>query len=276
MLDSTKLETVSLARLALTHPRGLAGLEPLFEQTHGSAPRNSGWLPIKLKRECVDLNASCVVRTVATSERAPTWLGFALVGTPPSLAPCARMSGMGVVPRYRGRGLARRMLAHIQRTLPATHYRLRCLSEPHNRSMYTHLGFQASHHIATLLHFGAGDDTSLTPPQEVRHAHGEVISQWLDETWAHSPVESRRVWETEEGRAYLTHEGCSLLVHRFELADSSELERGALILDQLRANVRRNTPVLVYGWPDDPDALRAVDRRGWQVAQRACVMVRDY
>ena len=58
--------------------------------------------------------------------------------------------------------------------------------------------------------------------------------------------------------------------------DTSEIERGALILDQLRASVERDTPVLVYGWPDDPDALRSVEHRGWQVAQRACVMVRGY
>ncbi len=276
LLDSTKLETVSLAHLALTNPRGLAGLEPLFERTHGGGARNPGWLPIKLKRECVDLNASCVVRAPSAGDRDPTWLGFALVGTPPSLAPCARMSGMGVVPRYRGRGLARRMLAHIQGALPSTHDKLRCLSEPRNRSMYAHLGFQESHHIATLLHFGAGSNTALADPLDARPGRGEIIAQWLDETWVHSPVESKRLWETEDGRAYLTREGCSLLVHRFELADTSEIERGALILDQLRASVERDTPVLVYGWPDDPDALRSVERRGWQVAQRACVMVRGY
>jgi GNAT superfamily N-acetyltransferase len=275
-LESSALETVSLARLALTHPRGLAGLEPLFEETHGGGARNPGWLPIKLKRECVDLNASCVVRTVATDASEPMWLGFALVGTPPSLAPCARMSGMGVVPLYRGRGLARRMLAHIQCTLPATHYELRCLSEPRNRNMYTHLGFRESHNIATLLHFGAGSDTALRDPNDASPGSGEVISQWLDETWTHSPAASKQVWETDDGRAYLTQEGCSLLVHRFELANTSEIERGALVLDGLRLSVKQGTPVLVYGWPDDPDALRSVDLRGWQVAQRACVMVRDY
>jgi hypothetical protein len=168
------------------------------------------------------------------------------------------------------------MLAHIQRELPETHHKLRCLSEPNNRSMYTHLGFQESHHIATLLHFGAGENTSLAEPQEARPRHGEVISQWLEETWTHSPFESKRLWQTDDGRAYLTREGRSLLVHRFEIADTSEIERGALLLEQLRACVQQDTPVLIYGWPDDPDALRSMDHRGWQVAQRACVMVRDY
>ena len=206
------------------------------------------------------------------------------------------MSGMGVVPAARGRGLARRMLQQLEIHLAGRAAQLRCLSEPRREAMYRHLGFTVQRRIATVAALGTGDATSLQmdgPPPSV-----DALSScgWLAETWSRSLDDRRRVWvgrvptglpavdaTTAAGagaRAWLTWEGPALLVHGLEAGKDEAhgtrgpLSRAARALASLRAEIHPRTPVLVYGWPDDPDALALLTGQGWSVVQRGAVMTR--
>ena len=306
--EADDIELVALSGPALRQANGLAGLAHLHARTHDAssalpaktdAPRQrpADWLAVKLRRECVDLSVSVIARPRGDAGADPSsWLGFALAGLPPSLRGTARMSGMGVVPMARGRGLARRMLARLEAHLAARAATLRCLSEPRREAMYRHLGFTVQRRIATLAASGTGDATSLQPDGPPPSAGAFAICGWLPETWSRSPDDRRRVWvePVSEGelavevtsagsartRAWLTWEGPALLVHGLEVGEDGaagprgSLARAARALAALRAAVHPRTSLLVYGWPDDPDALAPLAGQGWTVLQRGAVMSR--
>ncbi|WP_266215155.1 GNAT family N-acetyltransferase [Paraliomyxa miuraensis] len=257
-----------------------ARLELLARRVFGDGDRPEGWFDRKLRRECVDLRLSPVAVHAGASLADPEgWLGYVLVGTPPSRPGAARTAGTGVRPDARGQGLGGRLLdAVAELASRAGLGRIELWSQAEVEPFYRRHRFERVMATVTALGFGR----SPRPPQlhaplpwrALEPGEHEVIA-WLPEAWAGTEPDRRHglSWSTSGGAVttWLSREGLAWLAQRmvgFRAAALPELADA--LLDRLPAPA----PVVLPQLPESAPSTRALWASGWQPAQRAVLLER--
>lgn len=259
---------------------GAARLQGLAEQVFGAGDRPRGWFTRKLRRERVDDALSVVAVDPAHPTEDPAgWLGYVLVGVPPSLGDRARTSGTAVVSQARGRGVATELLnAASGRCRDAGIRHLQLLAEAAVLPFYLQRGFRLVHPTMTALSFGRATAASLTSapawdsPTEAQH---ELVA-WLPEAWSGTDAEARRGCEFEvEGRsvqAWLSREGVAWLVQRIVASEGAPLPS---IAGGLLDRLPHGAPVLLPLLNADAPSSAALLDAGWVAAQRGALVERS-
>lgn len=255
---------------ALPDPTALEGLA---RRIFGEGDRPRGWFARKLRRERVVPALSAVaIRADAAPSDPRGWLGYVLVGAPPSLGKTARTSGTGVIPEARGHGLATRLLESVaERSTMTGLQRLELWAEAEVSPFYLARGFRLRHRMVTVVGFAhahAEPRLQARAPAtwRPRRADEHEPVAWLPEAWAGTEAAARHRCAFTEGthevEAWLSREGAAWLVQRL-------LTRGSLpaAADGLRRYLPPGAPVLLPWLPADAAATRALLEAGWAAAQ---------
>ena len=257
----------------------LLRLESLARRIFGDGDRAPGWFPRKLHRECVDATLSRVlVRDDADPTDPDAWLGYALVGRPPSLPFTARTVGIGLVPEARGRGHGRALVHAI---VDAARDRgFRRLIVPAERSIvpfYAALGFHQHRRVQTLLHFGCGthDTIEFGTPRDWDDAPGTVVAAWLREAWNRTDPALRATARCDGSTFHLAREGVAIVCHRCVVDPTRSPQSAATTFDTLRSLVRDGTPLIVVHGDAVSSITAALHDRGWVAVQHASTMHLD-
>lgn len=259
----------------------LVRLEPLARRIFGDGDRPRGWFERKLDRECVDANLSRLVhRDDAEPDDPDGWLGYALVGCPPSLPGTARTAGIGLVPHARARGLGR---ALVEALIAAAHEsgadRLLVPSELRVAPFYARLGFRERQRVQTLLHFGRHPTTTAidlgAPSAWDDHAGGIVVGTWLREAWERTDPASRGTARIGGTTFHLAQEGVALVCHRCVVDEALAPDDAAATFDALRDRVRDGTPLIVVHGDAVSSVTAALRSRGWTSVQDAALLEID-
>ena len=255
---------------------------PLVEQAFGG-DRAPGWLALKLRREVAQAHWSSVALT-GTDAR-PKWadaIGFMWVGGPGSLPGTARALGMGVLPAYRRRGVARRLVEHTLDLLAGEDVeRLRCLVEPDLEPFYASLGFEPVGHRLTLVAQGQGPTPIQADRARAWSDLGELGArcEWLEEAWEGTPTTHRFTLDLERSgaRAWVSLERGGWLVQRLATPAATTSAIVATLSELLRRLPAGETAFL-YGVPEPFVRAHGLVGSGrvapWSVAQRFVLMER--
>ncbi|MEM9460676.1 MAG: GNAT family N-acetyltransferase [Myxococcota bacterium] len=252
-------------------------LEPLARQIFGPGDRPAGWFSRKLRRERVDPDLSPVaIEADAPAHDPAGWLGYVLVGTPPSRGDAVRTAGTGVQPRARGQGVGGRLLETVIRwSRDAGYRRVELLAEHATLPFYRRHGFSSRHPTVTAVAFGHGTRTAWVPPPpwgELGPQEHEPVA-WLPETWAGTERTHRRGlrWPTRAGpvTAWISQEGVAWLVQRLVAPRSVPL---TYLAATLRAQIPLAAPLVLPLLPADAPQTRALLDMGWSVAQRGALL----
>ncbi|MEM6994916.1 MAG: GNAT family N-acetyltransferase [Myxococcota bacterium] len=269
-------EVVALSRLG--NPKRLA---QVAEAVFGTRDRPPGWFARKLRRECVDPSASPVAIAAGTDPTEPAgWLGYVLVGAPPSLGFSARTAGTAVVASARGRGIATALLdAAVRGAQALGRARLQLLADPELASFYRRCDFALVHDVVTLVRPSRGDrDRRLAPGQpwddlRIAEAANATVQQWLPETWRGTEDRLRHTLDRDDLGAHISREGRALVVHRL-LARA-----GAVAPNQaaraLLGLLPQGHPVVLPLLPEVSPITDALLADGWHPMQRAQLMSRS-
>ncbi len=261
---------------ALGDPRGL---EALARRVFGDGDRPAGWFERKLRREHVDPRLSPVaVRAGADARDPAAWVGYVLVGTPPSLRPAVRTAGTGVVAAARGAGIGGRLLAAAaELAAGAGHRRMEVLAEAAVAPFYRRHGLVPVGATVTALGFGCGGPPGPAPRWRSLAAGEHAPVQWLPEAWHGTEPAARGglEWSTPAGRAtaWVSREGTAWLVHRVVAPRAATLPTlAAALLRRLPAP----DPVLLPLLPADAPATRELlQATGFTAAQRGVLLERS-
>jgi GNAT superfamily N-acetyltransferase len=257
----------------------LLRLESLARRIFGDGDRADGWFQLKLHRECVDATLSRVlVRDDADPSDPDAWLGYALVGRPPSLPFTARTVGIGLVPEVRGHGHGRALVHAIVDA--AREHGFRRLIVPAERSVvpfYARLGFQQHRRVQTLLHFGTGSEHAIAfgTPSGWDDAPGTVVAAWLREAWNRTDPALRGTARCDGSTFHVAREGVAIVCHRCVVDPTRSPERAAATFDALRNLVRDGTPLIVVHGDAVSSITAALHDRGWVAVQHASTMHLD-
>jgi GNAT superfamily N-acetyltransferase len=256
----------------------LARLEPLARRIFGEGDRPEGWFARKLDRECVDPSLSrLAIRDGGDLDDPGAWLGYALVGRPPSLPGTARTAGIGLVPSARGRGLGRRLCEAVQGAARSHGlHRLHVPAEAALAPFYARLGFREHRRVQTLLQFGSGPSTDLGAPAAWDdHGGGVVVSAWLREAWERTPAAMRGTARLRGSTFHVAREGMALACHRCVVDPALSTEDAAATVDELRNLVRDGTPLIVVHGDAVSSVTAALRARGWVAVQHGVAMQID-
>lgn len=256
-------------------------LEGLARRVFGEGDRAPGWFRRKLVRECVDPRLSPVaVRAGAALDDPQGWLGYVLVGAPPSRGDAVRTAGTGVHPEARGRGLGGRLLhAAAQLATAAGFGRMELWAEAAVEPFYLRHGFGRVMATVTALGFarGAPPHPALLPPPPWRAldpGEHEVVA-WLPEAWTGTERSSRHglSWATTEGEAtaWLSREGIAWLAQRVVAPRVATLPTLATALLE---RLPTPAPVLLPQLPESAPATRTLWSVGFGPVQRAVLLER--
>lgn len=254
-------------------------LESLARRIFGQGDRPAGWFGRKLRRERVDADLSPVaIRADADARDPEGWLGYVLVGTPPSLGDAVRTAGTGVRPSMRGRGIGGRLLDAMQRRVSAAGFgRVELLAAPAAVPFYLRRGFSMRHATTTALGFGRGTSAALEgpPPWCAPRPDQHEPIVWLPEAWAGTERTHRAGlrWRSPAGpvTAWLSREGRAWLVQRLVAPRGIAL---VPLAAALRARLPAGSPVLLPMLPTDAPQTRALLDEGWSEAQRGALLER--
>jgi hypothetical protein len=273
---------VSLAHLGRDPTVVAARLQPLAESIFGAGDRRPDWLARKLFRECVDVDLSRLAIAGDDPDDASAWLGYVLVGTPPSLRPAARTAGTGVVAYARGAGLGR---ALVESALAGVAARddldsLEILAEQGRETFYSRLGFVPVQSLATLLAFGRGEVALQLPPAAPWDdgTPATDVQAFLAEAWSRTPASERGTFElaTPHGRVtlHVCREGVALAIHRTRVDAPLECVNTAAsaAYDAFLDAIPDGTPALLVGIDRVSSVTRSLDASGWIVVQRATLV----
>ena len=255
----------------LPQPRRLARVA---EAVFGAGDRPEGWFSRKLRRECVDTSLSPVaIDPACDPDDVRGWLGYVLVGTPPSLGKAVRTAGTGVIEPARGRGIGGALLSRAAYLAAAAGYgELQLLSAPERVSFYERHGLSVAEERVTLVRPSSGPrDLALPEPEAwngtVDPAH--VVLQWLPEAWAHTESTRRHTIALRGGFAHVSVEGRALLVHRC-VASGDPVEA----LQSLLSALPGGRAVLLPLTPRVSTITRALLEHGWHPIQAATLLRR--
>ena len=269
----------------LPQPRRLA---TVAEAVFGAGQRPDGWFARKLRRECVDTSLSPVA---IDPDRDPDdvlgWLGYVLVGTPPSLGHAVRTAGTGVLESARGAGIGGALLSRAAYLAAAAGYgELQLLSAPERVSFYVRHGLAVSEERVTLVRPSVGPrDAALPGPlpwDGLGQARGsDVLVQWLPEAWAHTEAGVRHTVALPHGFAHVSDEGRALLVHRCVASGDPPAVLQSL-LERLPGGRPVLLPLLPVSPADPPSPLSdrvstitsTLREHGWHPIQAATLLRR--
>lgn len=258
-------------------------LESLARRVFGDGDRPAGWFHRKLRREQVDPQLSPVaVRTDVDPQDPAAWLGYVLVGTPPSLHPAVRTAGTGVVPHAHSRGLGGRLLAAAAELCArAGHRRMQILAEADATAFYLRHGFSLVTPTVTALAFARGPapSTAAEPPapwRALEPGEHEPVA-WLPEAWEGTEPTARRglAWSTPRGpaHAWLSREGTAWLVQRLVAPEPSDPLPA--LADAILQRLPAGAPVLLPLLPAEAPTTRELLTAGWAAAQRGALLDRS-
>lgn len=255
-------------------------LEPLATRIFGVGDRPEGWFARKLHRECVDPALSRLA-VDGDAEDPRSWLGYVLVGAPPSVHPAARTAGTGVIPEARGEGIGHSLVREAFAGVLRGGFRaLQIPADPTRSNFYLRLGFEPIRNEVTLLSFGTGHaDPSwgVNAPWTLRRER--VLGEWLKEAWSRGEIQSQAEaivnGPQARLRALISREGTARVAHRVLLSGDAQTEEGVLkLLGGLRDQVALGAPLVLPGFPSYLTLLEAMVDDGWSIAQRTQVMER--
>ncbi len=270
-------------RLSFFSPAELGGanrvsdLERLARRVFGEGDRPAAWFAQKLRRECVDMDMSVIaVENAEYRDDPESWLGYALLGVPPSLGAVARAAGVGLLPDARGRGRGADLVSHA---LASAHRRgraaVRLLAQPQLVPYYEKLGFTVRRGWETWRGTGEGASNQDLPAPGPWTIPGVQLqlSGWLAEAWSGTTNERRAtLWYDLDGLemvAHVSREGRAFLVQRLcvEHPDQSEAA-----LQEIVFGLPGGAPVLITGVDPASAITDSLRQAGFDLAQRGFVM----
>jgi GNAT superfamily N-acetyltransferase len=263
----------------------LGQLEGLARRVFGEGDRAAGWFHRKLRREHVDPRLSPVaVRADADASDPHAWLGYVLVGTPPSLGDAVRTAGTGVLPSVRGQGVGGQLLQAAARLAKGAGYRrMELLAEASVVPFYVRHGFVPVLATVTALAFGRGPVAVPAPapplPWRALGVGEHEAVAWLPEAWDGTELAARHglSWTiTRRGgggpvTAWLSREGIAWLVQRLVAPLGVALPSLAA---ELLARLPAGAPVLLPFLPATATATVELLDAGWNASQRGMLLDR--
>lgn len=256
-------------------------LEGLARRVFGDGDRPAGWFARKLRREHVDPRLSPLAVAAGGDPHDPAaWLGYVLVGTPPSLGDAVRTAGTGVVPHARARGVGGRLLvAAMALARVAGYRRMQILAEAEAVPFYARHGFATVTPTVTALAFARGPvrEPAAAPRSWPALGPGEREPvAWLPEAWEGTEPPARRglAWQATHGRvtAWLSREGTAWLVQRL-VAPAGEPTTA--LAESILARLPAGDPVLLPLLPADAPATHELLASGWVAAQHGALLERS-
>lgn len=273
-------------------------IQPLVETIFGGT-RKPGWFERKLVRECVDASLSRVA-VVGDPQDPAAWIGYVLVGRPPSSWPRARAAGTGVLASHRRTGVARALLDDVaQACRVAGAHTLELWAERSLEPFYAACGFVAERRLVTLVARGRGvidGDHTAGAWDEARAIGAPMIEihSWLREAWERTATDERRTLRIDELGAvmHVTSEHDAWAIHRTCIArpavtdpgvtdpavtDPAFVDVAARVFDAALDRLPHGDAVFAVALPE-PSVVSSITPRlraqGWLEAQRATVLVR--
>jgi GNAT superfamily N-acetyltransferase len=245
-----------------------ARLEALARSVFGHGQRPDGWFTRKLHRECVVHSRSIVVSRSRDPGDAAGWVGYGLLGRPPSLGTTARTAGIGLDAAWRGRGLGQRLVHGL--ITQARHDDADALLIPSStdaRLFYERCGLKPAEVTHTLLAFGRG--ASIDPTVEPWDAAtpGPMRSGWFREAWEHTDARSTARVRGGRDRFDVSFEGTAHVAMRWTSIDGSPDGPQAWL-----QTVPAGTPALLHELPADAPVLRRLLDADWTVVQTTIAM----
>ncbi|MBP7287999.1 MAG: GNAT family N-acetyltransferase [Nannocystaceae bacterium] len=248
-------------RIVAAHAIGGAlRLQSLAEQVFGAQHRDAQWFARKLHRELVDDTLSMVAVDGDDLDDPRAWLGYVLVGRPPSCAPAARTAGTAVIAPARGRGVATALLEAAARTCADAGLRsLQLWAEQARESFYCARGFELQMRFSTMLAFARGPAAPWPGPLPWRPPDEPALQLlphgFLPEAWERTPAHERATWSLTSplARVHVAREARAFAVHGVWLAD---LRDAARVLDAVLTRLPTDAPVVAVALAE-PDASPA-------------------
>jgi GNAT superfamily N-acetyltransferase len=260
---------VSAARVI---PAAMVGdplrLASLVARVFGEGDRPAGWFARKLARERVDLALSQLAID-GDAEDPGAWLGYVLVGAPPSLGGRARTGGTGVIPTARGRGIGSMLLSAARAAARARGISaLQIVAEHGRQGFYEKAGFVPVRGWDNVLAFARGGAAAPAPAARGWHeVVGSERAAWSPEAWevAHEAA----TWSSPDATIHASREGTATILHRLCARDDASARAAvATLLDRLPAA----TPVVVPGVDPVSSITQMLSMLGFVTVQRATLM----
>jgi GNAT superfamily N-acetyltransferase len=254
---------------------GAARLESLALAVFGPGDRPAGWFARKLRRECVDEDLSSVAVATGVDPATPrAWLGYVLVGAPPSASPTVRTAGTGVRPNARGRGIGTALLARVRAAAAERGAGpIELFADPPTLPFYRAFGFVPVASLVTLRGHGQGRDQARRAPAGAAAwssvSGARSICAWTPEAWAAS--EGRAAIADAHGRvqALVSREGTAFLVQRWSTGQATPLHDA---VRELADALPEGAPWLVPWLGDVSPVTAELCAAGLQPAQRAVAL----
>ncbi len=252
-------------------------LEPLVRAVFGEGRRAQGWFGRKLHRECVVPDGSVVLTHADDPCDDAGWIGYGLLGLPPSLEGIARTAGIGLRPEVRGRGHGRRIVDALGRAAQRWGARtLRIPAPPERVRFYGRCGLYEADRVVTLLAFGRADAPPARRAEDWNASTpGPRVSAWLAEAWQRTPEHIRYTWRTVDGahRFDVSIEGRAHVVQRWTANAHADPLAGA---EAWRAAVPIAAPALLHDVPAVSSVTDKLETDGWVRVQTSVMMQRHF
>lgn len=263
------MSTADIAVVPAAVVGDIVRLEPLARAVFGDGQRSPGWFALKLARECVIPEHSRLLTRSADATDPDAWVGYGLLGRPPSLGTLARTAGIGLLPGHRGQGLGKRLLdALVDSAARTGASALRVPSSPAAQGFYSRCGLQPAHTTHTLLAFGCANTPTLHAAERWDSpCPGPVAAAWFREGWERTPTHRRHTVRTPGNRFDVSMEGSAHVAMRW----TSE----AATPDSARSWLRRvpaGTPALLHAVRAEDAVSAALVADGWTRVQTTVAM----
>lgn len=269
------MSTADIRRVPVERVGDPVGLEPLARAVFGQGQRPQGWFEQKLRRECV-VPARSVLLTQSQDPTDPdAWVGYGLVGRPPSLGAWARTAGIGLIPGWRGKGLGAALVQSLQDAARQDGAEgLLIPASPGAAPFYARCGLSRHNTTHTLRANGAGREVPVQGPEPWDSpCPGPMRSGWFAEAWERTSPSARQTLRLRDGadRFDVSMEGSARVALRW-----TSLEGGT---EGPRAWLRAmspGTPALLHDIPAAAPELPALLEGGWSVAQTTITMLQTW
>ncbi|MBV1858703.1 MAG: GNAT family N-acetyltransferase [Nannocystaceae bacterium] len=250
-------------------------LEPLARAIFGEGQRPRGWFSQKLTRECVSPSRSILLTQSRDASDPAAWVGYGLLGRPPSLGPLARTAGIGLIPTWRRRGLGLHLLEGLQDAARDDGAQgLLIPASPGTVPFYARCGLSRHHTAHTLWATGTGKETVSGAPEPWESpCPGPLRSGWFAETWERTASRRRQTLRLRGGteRFDVSIEGNAQLAVRWTSEAGGADGPSAWLLA-----VAHGTPALLHDIDACAPELPLLLERGWSVAQTTITMLRAW